>query len=68
MFHSKKIAFTPAVELAHIRPKHQNYIAVSIEGNSAPSLSQAQKLRELDKENKLNPDIIDGILMEEKRR
>jgi len=68
MVDEKKIAFTPAVNLAYIKPKNQNYIAVAIEGNqSAPSLSQAQRLRELDKENKLNPDMIDGILMEEKK-
>jgi hypothetical protein len=68
MVDEKKIAFTPAVEIAHIKPKNQNYIAVAIEGNqSAPSLSQAQRLRELDKDGKLNPDMIDGILMEEKK-
>ena len=67
MVDEKKIAFTPAVELAHIKPKNQDYIAVAIEGNSAPSLSQAQRLRELDKDGKLNPDIIDGVLMEEKK-
>lgn len=39
MVDEKKLAFTPAVEIAHIKPKNQNYIAVSIKGNSAPSLS-----------------------------
>jgi len=68
MVDDKKIAFTPAVELAHIKPKNQNYIAVAIEGNqSAPSLSQAQRLRELDQKNVLNPDMIDGIMLEEKK-
>jgi hypothetical protein len=68
MVDEKKIAFTPAVELAHIKPKNQNYVAIAIEGNqSAPSLSQAQRLRELDQKNVLNPDMIDGILMEEKK-
>ena len=68
MVDEKKLSFTPAVEISFIRPKNQQFIAVSIEGEqSAPSLSQAQKLRELDKEGKLNPDAIDGILSQEKK-
>ena len=64
----KKLAFTPAVEISFIRPKNQRYIAVSIEGQqSSPSLSQAQKMRELDKDGKLNGDVIDGILSQEKK-
>ena len=48
MVDEKKLAFTPAVELSFIRPKNQRYIAVSIAGQqSSPSLSQAQKMREL---------------------
>ena len=69
MVDGKGLAFTPAVEISFIRPKHQRYIAVSIEGQqSTPSLSQAQQLRKLDKEGKLNPDIIDGILSQEKKK
>ena len=61
-----KLSFTPAVEISRIRPKHQKYIAVSIEGQqSSPSQGQAKRLRELDKDNKLNPDAIDAILSEE---
>ena len=68
MLDEKKLAFTPAVEISFIRPKHQKYIAVSIEGQqSSPSLSQAQRLRKMDQEGKLNGDVIDGILMEEKK-
>ena len=64
-----KLSFTPAVEISRIRPKHQKYIAVSIEGQqSSPSQGQAKRLRELDKENKLNPDAIDAILSEEKKK
>ena len=68
MMDEKKLSFTPAVEISFIRPKYQRYIAVSIEGESSPSLSQAQQLRKLDKENKLNPDVIDGILSQEKKK
>ncbi|EOH32624.1 ParB/RepB/Spo0J family partition protein [Enterococcus faecium] len=68
MVDEKKIAFTPAVELAFITPKNQRYIAVAIEGQqSAPSLSQAQRMRELDQKNMLKPDTIDGIMLEEKK-
>ena len=68
MVDEKRLAFTPAVEISFIRPKHQKYIAVSIEGQqSSPSLSQAQKMRELDKSGKLNGDVIDGILSQEKK-
>jgi len=64
----KKIGFTPAVEISFIKPKHQNMIAVSIDGQqSAPSLSQAKRMRELDQKNMLNGDVIDGILCEEKK-
>ena len=69
MLDEKGLAFTPAVEISFIRPKHQQYIAISIEGQqSTPSLSQAQQLRKLDKEGKLNPDVIDGILSQEKKK
>ncbi len=68
MLDEKQLAFTPAVEISFIRPKHQRYIAVAIEGQqSSPSLSQAQKVRELDKQGALNGDVIDGILSEQKK-
>jgi ParB-like chromosome segregation protein Spo0J len=68
MVDEKKIAFTPAVEMAYIKPKNQRYIAVAIEGQqSAPSLSQAQRMRQLDEKGMLNADVIDGIMLEEKK-
>ena len=68
MLDEKQLAFTPAVEISFIRPKQQRYIAVAIEGQqSSPSLSQAQKMRELDKQGALNGDVIDGILSEQKK-
>ena len=64
----KKLGFIPAVELSFIRPKNQQLIAVSIEGEQAsPSVAQAKKLRELDQANKLTGDVIDAILSEEKK-
>ena len=64
----KKIPFTPAVEMSYIKPKNQQYIAVAIEGQqSAPSLSQTQRMRELDQKGILNGDVIDGIMLEDKK-
>lgn len=63
-----QLAFVPAFELSYIKPAHQDYIAVYMESQqSTPSLAQAQRLRKLDKQGLLKPDIIDGILMEEKK-
>ncbi|MFR1052415.1 MAG: ParB/RepB/Spo0J family partition protein [Lachnospirales bacterium] len=65
---TKNMGFMPAVELSYIRPENQRLIAVSIDGEQAsPSVKQAKRLRELDQENKLNGDVIDGILSEEKK-
>ena len=64
----KKMSFTPAVEMAFISRKNQKYIAIAVEGQqSTPSLSQAQRMRELDQKNLLQPDMIDGIMLEEKK-
>ncbi len=63
-----KLSFTPAVEISFIGKKNQQYIAIAVEGQqSSPSLAQAQKMRELDRGGKLTPDIIDGIMCEEKK-
>lgn len=68
MLDKKAIGFTPAVEISCIKPKNQRYIAVAIEGQqSGPSLSQAQRMRELDQKKMLNPYVIDGIMLEEKK-
>ena len=64
----KGLGFMPAVELSYIKPKNQRLVAVSIDGEqSSPSVAQAKRLRELDKEGKLNGDVIDGILSEKKK-
>ena len=65
---AKNMGFMPAVELSYIRPENQRLIAVSIDGEQAsPSVKQAKKLRELDQEDKLSGDVIDGILSEQKK-
>ena len=64
----KRMKFTVAVELSYIKPKNQEYIAVAIDAQqSTPSGAQAQRMRELDQKGVLNGDIIDGIMIEEKR-
>lgn len=68
MADEKKLGFMPAVELSYVKPKNQRLVAVSIDGEqSSPSLAQAKKMRELDKESKLTGDVIDGILSEKKK-
>ena len=64
-----KVKFIPAVELSYIKPKNQQYIAMSIEGEAPPpSADQAKRMRELDQKGALNGDVIDGIMLEEKRK
>jgi ParB/RepB/Spo0J family partition protein len=64
----KKMKFTVAVEMSYIRPKNQQYIAVAMAAQeSAPSGAQAQRMRELDQKGILNGDVIDGIMVEEKK-
>ena len=67
---AKKMGFTTAVELAHIKDKgHQRYIAENINSlGSAPSLAQAQRMREMSDKDTFNPDVIDGIMMEQKKK
>ena len=64
----KKLGFTTAVELSYISKKNQNYIAVAIDSQqSSPSQAQAKRMRELDEKKLLNGDVIDGIMMEDKK-
>jgi hypothetical protein len=64
----KKIPFMAAFEMSFIKPKLQDYIAMTIDTQgSAPSLAQAQRMRELDGKGILNSDVIDGIMLEEKK-
>ena len=67
---AKKLAYDFGItqDKPPIRPENQRLIAVSIDGEvSSPSVAQAKRLHELDKEGKLNGDVIDGILSEEKK-
>jgi len=64
----KRLGFISAVEMSFISKTNQNLIAVSMDGEQAsPSHAQAKRMRDLEKEGKLNGDVIDGILCEEKK-
>ena len=68
MVDNRKIAFNPAVELSYLTQDEQTELLDAMDSEQAtPSLSQAQRLRELDKSNKLTGDMIDGILSEVKK-
>lgn len=69
MVDKKQLGFVPAADyICHIRPKLQEYLAVAIEGQqSSPTKEQAARMKELDEKGLLNPNAIDGILMEETR-
>ncbi len=66
---AKKMGFMPAVELSYLTKKHQQMVLISMEGEQVyPSLSQAQKLRELESKKLLTGDAIDAILSDEKKK
>lgn len=68
MVDSGKIAFTPAVEISYLKPEEQSLLVTTIESEQAtPSLSQAQRMKKLSLEDKLNDDNILGIMTEQKK-
>lgn len=68
MVDDKKIAFTPAVELSYLKPEEQALLLDTIDSEQAtPSLSQAQRMKKLSQEGKLNDDSMLDIMMEQKK-
>lgn len=62
-----KIALRPAVELSYLSADEQKNLVEQISYNDAtPSHAQAIKLREFSVNGKLNPDVIESIMCEEK--
>lgn len=62
-----KIAMRPAVELSYLNDiEQQDLIAAIGEADATPSHAQAIKMRSFSKEGKLNPEVIESIMMEEK--
>ncbi len=63
-----KIGLTPAVELSYLNPEEQKLLVETIDSEQAtPSLSQAQRMRKLSSEGKLNDDRMLGIMSEQKK-
>ena len=59
MVDDKKIAMTPAVELSYLKPEEQTLLLETIDSEQAtPSLSQAQRMKKLSQEGKLNDDAM----------
>ena len=68
MVDEKKIAMTPAVELSYLKPEEQQMLLTAIDSEQAtPSLSQAQRMKKLSREGKLNDDSMLDIMMEQKK-
>ena len=62
-----RIAFSPAVELSYLAEKEQYNLLETIESEDCtPSLSQAQRMKKLSQDGKLNTDAIFAIMTEEK--
>ena len=68
MVDEKKIALTPAVEISYLKPEEQALLADTIASEQAtPSLSQAQRMRQLSKLGALDADMILTVMSEEKK-
>lgn len=68
MVDDKKIGMTPAVEISYLKPEEQQMLLTAIDSEQAtPSLSQAQRMKKLSQDGKLNDDTMLGIMMEQKK-
>lgn len=68
MVDEKKIGITPAVELSYLKPEEQTLLLDTIDSEQAtPSLSQAQRMKKLSNEGKLDDDTMLAIMMEQKK-
>ncbi len=68
MVEDKKMAVTPASEIAYLTPEEQDLLVETIESEQAtPSLSQAQRMKKLSQSGKLDEDSMLNIMSEEKK-
>ena len=68
MVDEKKLGMTPAVEISYLKPEEQQMLLTAIDSEQAtPSLSQAQRMKMLSREGKLNDDSMLDIMMEQKK-
>jgi len=68
MVDDKKIAMSPAYQIAALKPEEQALLVDTIDSEQAtPSLSQAQRMKKLSQAGKLNEDTMLDIMSEEKK-
>ena len=68
MVDQKQIAFNPAVELSYLKPEEQQDFLEAIDmTQTAPSLSQAQRIKKLSQEGTCNADTICDVMSEAKK-
>mgnify|MGYP000295684544 CR=1 FL=1 len=68
MVDEKKIALSPAYQIAALTPKEQGLLLETIDSEQAtPSLSQAQRMKKLSQSGELNEDTMLSIMMEQKK-
>ena len=68
MVDDRKIALTPAVELSYLTKEEQEILFMTIDCEMAtPSLSQAQRMKQISREGKLTDDMILQIMSEKKK-
>ena len=68
MVDEKKIALSPAYQIATLKPEEQTMLLTAIDSEQAtPSLSQAQRMKKLSQEGKLSDDTMLDIMMEQKK-
>ena len=62
-----RMAFTPALELSYLTKENQNIVRDYIEMEDAtPTVGQAIRMKKLELDGKLNEEIIEEIMLEEK--
>ena len=67
MVDEEKIALTPAAELSFLKKDEQENLLITMECEDAtPSLSQAQRMKKLSQQGRLDMDTIFSIMTEEK--
>ncbi|SUA83734.1 MULTISPECIES: ParB/RepB/Spo0J family partition protein [Paenibacillaceae] len=67
MVDDKRIAFNPAVEISYLAEEEQHALYETMQSEDCtPSLAQAQRMKKLSQDGRLNVDVIFSILTEEK--
>ena len=68
MVDQKQISFNPAVELSYLKPEEQEIFMEAMDmAQTAPSLSQAQRMKKLSQEGGFTLDAVREIMTEVKK-